>query len=229
MTKFQTFQEFLATQSISVPILDFVVNLLLAGALCYLLSCLYVRWGASLSDRKRFARNFVLVGMTTMVIITIVKSSLALSLGLVGALSIVRFRSAIKEPEELAYLFLTIAVGLGFGAGQRMITVVGFGIICSLLVLKSFPSKKADFSNLFLTVTSQGDSKVALEPLVSRLKLHCSSIDLKRFDETKDLLEASFLVSFENFEKMSQGKESLRELDESVRVTFLDNQNLLTT
>ena len=57
-----------------------------------------------------------LITMTTMLIISIVKSSLALSLGLVGALSVIRFRAAIKEPEELTYLFLTIAIGLGFGA-----------------------------------------------------------------------------------------------------------------
>ena len=48
----------------------------------------------------------------------IVKNSIALSLGLVGALSIVRFRAAIKEPEELTYLFLVIATGLGTGSGQ---------------------------------------------------------------------------------------------------------------
>ena len=67
--------------------------------------------------------------MTTMLIITIVKSSLALSLGLVGALSVVRFRTAIKEPEELSYLFFTIAIGLGFGANQTLITVIGFVLI----------------------------------------------------------------------------------------------------
>ena len=50
--------------------------------------------------------------MTTMLIISIVKSSLALSLGLVGALSIIRFRAAIKEPEELAYLFLAIGISI---------------------------------------------------------------------------------------------------------------------
>jgi len=52
--------------------------------------------------------------MTTMLVISIVKSSLALSLGLVGALSIVRFRSAIKEPEELVYIFLSMAITFHF-------------------------------------------------------------------------------------------------------------------
>ena len=71
-----------------------------------ILGYLYVKFGNSFSDRKVLAKNFVIISLTTMVIITIVKSSLALSLGLVGALSIVRFRTAIKEPEELSYLFL---------------------------------------------------------------------------------------------------------------------------
>ncbi len=73
-----------------------------------------------------------------MLIITIVKSSLALSLGLVGALSIVRFRSAIKEPEELAYLFLCIAIGLGLGASQTAITTLAFIVIMGVLMLKKY-------------------------------------------------------------------------------------------
>lgn len=88
---------------------NFLFAFLVCAVLCYLLSRLYVRYGNALSNRKVFARNFIILGLTTMFIITVVKNSLALSLGLVGALSIVRFRSAIKEPEELTYLFLTIA------------------------------------------------------------------------------------------------------------------------
>jgi hypothetical protein len=66
-------------------------------------------------------------------IITIVKSSLALSLGLVGALSIVRFRTPVKEPEELAYLFMAIAIGLGMGADYRLETSVGTILILALV------------------------------------------------------------------------------------------------
>ena len=59
----------------------------------------------------------------------VVKSSLALSLGLVGALSIVRFRTPIKEPEELVYLFLAIALGLGYAAGHTLMTTVIMALI----------------------------------------------------------------------------------------------------
>src|SRR5688500_17756117 len=90
----------------------------------YLLSIIYVRYICTLSNRRVFAKNFILLAITTMFIISVVKSSLALSLGLVGALSIVRFRSAIKEPQELTYLFLTISIGLGCGAGLTILTIL---------------------------------------------------------------------------------------------------------
>ena len=98
MDESKGFSQFLATQSVNIPIDDFVINLVLTAILAYLLGLLYVRYGKSISNRKLFSRNILLIALTTMVIITIVKSSLALSLGLVGALSIVRFSAAIKEP-----------------------------------------------------------------------------------------------------------------------------------
>ena len=67
--------------------------------------------------------------------ITVIKFSLALSLGLVGALSIVRFRAAIKEPEELIYLFLIIGIGLAAGANQFLVAIIATVFISLILVL----------------------------------------------------------------------------------------------
>ncbi|MCP4154241.1 MAG: DUF4956 domain-containing protein, partial [bacterium] len=136
MNKLQTFEQFLSHTGENVPVLAFLVNLLLAAVLAYILSVVYTRYGHALSNRRLSSKNFLLITMTTMLIITIVKSSLALSLGLVGALSIVRFRAAIKEPEELSYLFLTIAVGLGMGANQTIITLLGFLVIVSIIIVR---------------------------------------------------------------------------------------------
>ena len=79
----------------TVDLLPFVVNLVIAGLLSTIVAIVYVRFGSSLNNRRAFSRNFALVAMTTMFIITVVKSSIAISLGLVGALSIVRFRTAV--------------------------------------------------------------------------------------------------------------------------------------
>ena len=69
-----------------------------------------------------------LLSIITFLVISVVKSSLALSLGLVGALSIIRFRTPIKNPEELIYLFMALSLGIGFGANQILITLLVFVI-----------------------------------------------------------------------------------------------------
>ncbi|MEO1895580.1 MAG: DUF4956 domain-containing protein, partial [Methylococcales bacterium] len=101
-----------------------LINLIIGTILALILRFHFRRFGSTLSNREEFAMVFPFILLTTILIITVVKSSLALSLGLVGALSIVRFRTPIKEPEELAYLFLSIAMGLGLGANQTIPTIV---------------------------------------------------------------------------------------------------------
>ena len=96
-----------ASLSISNLLLSLAIGLLLSIAIRWH----FVKFGSTLSNREEFAQVFPFILMTTILIITVVKSSIALSLGLVGALSIVRFRTPIKEPEELAYLFISIAAG----------------------------------------------------------------------------------------------------------------------
>jgi uncharacterized membrane protein YhiD involved in acid resistance len=227
MNKIQTFAEFLATQSPNISILSFVINLILAVILGYVLSKVYIKYGESLSNRKMFSKNFILITATTMIIITIVKSSLALSLGLVGALSIVRFRAAIKEPEELAYLFISIAIGLGFGADQTLITIIGFFMLIAIIALKNMKEKKEVNQNLVLTITSGNPRKLGLDEIIDVLKQYCSVVNFKRLDEKKEILEATFLVEFENFEKFNKGKIKLQEMNESIHITFLDNKGIV--
>jgi hypothetical protein len=97
--------------------LSLAVYLVVGGALAMYLRFLY-RWSSPQTSADSIARVFPLLTLVTIAVIAVVKSSLALSLGLVGALSIVRFRAAIKDPEELVYLFLCIGVGLALGAEQ---------------------------------------------------------------------------------------------------------------
>jgi len=174
-----------------------------------------------------FARQFTLLCLLTTLIITVVKSSLALSLGLVGALSIVRFRAAIKEPEELSYLFLTIAIGLGLGADQRIPTLVAFAIIVAVISTTSIFRKGDTHANLYLTITSHNPHKIELAQLVEALKKHSSGINLKRFDETNQLIEAAFLVDFQNFDELNNAKRELQELSPELKISFLDNTSII--
>lgn len=218
--------ELVTTQNATVPILGFVINLLLAALLAYILSRVYARFGHSLSNRESFGANFVLITMTTMLIITIVKSSLALSLGLVGALSIIRFRAAIKEPEELTYLFLSISVGLGFGANQGVITCVAFVLILAVIVLKHSVHPKETPSNLHLTITGLGGGQVGLPQILEVLNRHTAHAQLKRLDEHGSSLEAAFQIRIDRLEQLEACRERLRELGDDVHVSFIDHQGL---
>lgn len=204
----------------------FAVNLLLSVALGYILSRVYIHWGSALSNRRRFAANFILITITTTFIILIVRSSVALSLGLVGALSIVRFRAAIKEPEELAYLFFAIGIGIGLGDNQRVITVLAMAVVIAVIgIARLLRGREADF-NLHLTVRSGNPHKVALESITGALKGNTAQCRLMRYDENKTALEASYLVEFRGQSQFDAAKKSLQALSETIEITFLDNKGI---
>jgi hypothetical protein len=175
-----------------------VMSLALAAILGLVLGEAYVRFGHSLSNRRAFARNFLMLTVTTTLIISIVRSSLALSLGLVGALSIVRFRAAIKEPEELAFLFLAISTGLGLGAGQPIITVAALVVILGLLAIRSFSNQQPDQPNLYLTVASPAAATLDANQIMQALTVEGAKASLKRFDRTPDQFEAVLSGRFQS-------------------------------
>ena len=221
---FDTFEEFLTNAPIQVDLPYLVLALIVSAILSFILAKVYVRYGTSISNKEKFSGNFILLTATTTLVIMIIKSSLALALGLVGALSIVRFRAAIKEPEELAFLFLCIAIGLGLGAGQLRTTVVAFAIITLFISGRYFLHKKESGQNLYLTVSGKN---ISLKKIVEILKRNSLAVQLKRFDELEDnSLEASFLVDFKSFSQLEKAKEELNSLSKSVSINYLDKSGI---
>lgn len=203
-----------------------VLSLALAALLGLVLGEAYVRFGHSLSNRRAFARNFLMLTVTTTLIISIVRSSLALSLGLVGALSIVRFRAAIKEPEELAFLFLAISTGLGLGAGQPIITVVALVVILGLIALRSLVNRGPDQPNLYLTVASPAAATLDANQIMEAFTAEGAKASLKRFDRTPEQFEAAFLVDFKDVGNLERFTQRLRGLSPHVKVSCLDDSGL---
>ena len=227
MNKTESFQQFLTSQSIEVDIFQFAINLILAAILAYILKYLFISYANTNSNKKYFANNFVLLAMTTMLIITVVKSSLALSLGLVGALSIVRFRAPIKEPEELVYLFLTIAIGLGLGASQRALTLVAFAMITAIIFI-SHKRKNSDIRSgkgMFMVISSEKE-KIELNDVTKILKDFCDGIDLQRYDLSSDRTEISFIVDIKNPNDISVFTDKIKKLGSTVSINLMDYQDL---
>ena len=204
----------------------FVINLLLAVFTSFILSRVYIYWGGSLSNRRKFAANFMLVTITTTFIILVVRSSVALSLGLVGALSIIRFRAAIKEPEELAYLFFAISLGIGLGDNQRAVTLITLAVVVVIIGLARLLRQTQADVNLHLTIASHGSEKVNLQQVMDVLAHHTDKLRLLRYDETPDALEVSFVVEFRHISNLNQARAALQGLSPVLQVSFLDNKGI---
>jgi hypothetical protein len=210
----------------AIDISQFLLNALIGALLSWLVSLYYKRYGSSVSNRGQFANNFILLALTTMLIITIVKSSIALSLGLVGALSIVRFRAAIKEPEELIYLFLVIAIGLGMGADQAAITIVAFVLIMSILIIKSKMSGNSGNmrrNQMQLAITTL---PIDVERVNKVLSDNLKIVDLKRMSQNKEKMYLSYALESDSFDNLISVKDQLLALSPSMEVSFVDNSNV---
>lgn len=218
-------QDLLTFENIDISVQSFIINLLVAFILSYLLSLIYVKYSNSLSNKKIFSNNFYLISLTTVLIITVVKSSLALSLGLVGALSIVRFRAAIKEPEEIAYLFLCIAIGLGIGANYTVLTVVGFFFIASTtIIINIFTRKDINHEEMFCAISLEAE--ISINEVLSIFKKYSNTVFLRDFDISEKFSQLGVIISFKNSEDINSLAEDLRDLYKEINIKFLNKQGL---
>lgn len=210
-------------------VVNYITNIVLCAILLYLLSLVYVRFGRSLSNRYQLSKVLIIVGVTTFIIISIVKSSLALSLGLVGALSIIRFRTAIKEPEELGYFFIAIAIGLGFGANQLLPTVIGALVLFLIIFLAGKGTTRSMISqNLLLSkaTTTGEDRAVVQKSIMDILGKNSSRTELIRMNLSDGQLDYNFLVALNDLGSINTITNDLTTLDSTMSISFIDSQNM---
>jgi len=138
----------------SVSLLDMLITLVLAFGLGLFIFFVYKKTYSGVMYSSSFGGTLVALCMITAMTILAVTSNVVLSLGMVGALSIVRFRTAIKEPMEIAFLFWSIAAGIVLAAG--MIPLAVFGSVAIGVVLLLFLNRKAA-SNPYIAVISCQD------------------------------------------------------------------------
>lgn len=220
----QTLESFLPTFTDTVNPLGFMLNVFLAAICSHLLAKLYVRHAKSFSDRGEFARNFLILCLTTTMIITIIKSSLALSLGLVGALSIVRFRTAIKEPEELTFLFVAIGLGVGFGANQTVITLMLFASIVVAVEVRGFTKDSLSPRGYGFAFSSGSTTEVTAENVFSVFEQWSDKFSLKRLERARGSLEMYVWAMVSGPETIDRIQEDLLALDDDARISVFNNE-----
>ncbi|MBO5199172.1 MAG: DUF4956 domain-containing protein [Lachnospiraceae bacterium] len=155
----------------SVSILDMVIALVLAFGIGMFIFLVYKKTFSGVMYSSSFGVTLVALTMITTVVILAVTSNVVLSLGMVGALSIVRFRTAIKEPLDIAFLFWSIAAGIVLAAGMIPLAVIGSVIIGVILLV--FVNKKSHVHPYIVVLQcedheSELDAKEFLDKQVDR-------------------------------------------------------------
>lgn len=163
----------------SVSILDMVIAMVLAFCLGLFIFLVYKKTFSGVMYSSGFGVTLVAMTMITTLVILAVTSNVVLSLGMVGALSIVRFRTAIKEPLDIAFLFWAIAAGIVLAAG--MIVLAVFGSVMIGVILLIFVNRKS-YKNPYILVLqcenhdSEVEAKSFVESHVEKLSVKSKSV-----------------------------------------------------
>tara|TARA_B100000929_G_scaffold167542_1_gene132692 strand:- start:9 stop:710 length:702 start_codon:yes stop_codon:yes gene_type:complete len=229
LENFKLLDEWRALEAAPLSTNSLLINLFIGFILALLIKFHYKKYGSTLSNRNEFSNVFIFVLLTTVLVISIVKSSLALSLGLVGALSIVRFRTPIKEPEELAYLFISIAAGLGLGANQTIPTIVSvIFILVSMTILKFRKVEKE--KNMYITInyeiTSEKETVKILDNINQIISNELNSFDLRRVDTSQNSIELNYLVNLKNIKSLEKIIEKLQKDYPKISINYLDQNQV---
>ena len=202
-----------------------LIPTLFGFSLCVLMSFIlrhfYIRRSFSLTGKSHIGSIIPILSSVVFLVIVIVKSSLALSLGLVGALSIVRFRTPIKEPEELVYLFLAIAIGLGYAAGQILITTILVLLIFCMIYIWLSNRKIAKTSEYNLVVKWEKEG-VAFNDILKEISPIVQNLKLVRLDKSSLDNTSVMLVVPNEDSPIESITDRLQKLDKNMKITFFE-------
>jgi uncharacterized membrane protein YhiD involved in acid resistance len=156
----------------SVSILDMVIALALAFVLGLFIMQVYKKTFKGVMYSESFGVSLLMLTLITTLIILAITSNVVLSLGMVGALSIVRFRSAVKEPLDIGFLFWSISAGIVIGAGLIALAVFGSIFIGVIMIL--FVNKKTRDNPYILVINCEDDNseKSAIDLVAKKVSKH---------------------------------------------------------
>lgn len=206
-----------------------LINYILCVLCSFILKIIYENKSSSLSGKFHVGVVIPILSQITFLIILIVKSSLALSLGLIGALSIVRFRTPIKEPEELIYLFFSIAIGIGFGSGQTLITSIIFILIVITVITflyRKSSSIVTDY-NLLVEIPYNSSQKPKQEIVIKIFKNTFNNYNISKI-ETDDgvKLLIVFEISSNDINKIAKFENKIKLKYINSKISYFENRVL---
>ena len=216
----------LSTSSIPVSLGEGILILILSAIAGLIIRYFFYKYGDSMSSRRAFGNTILLITISVASLIAVVKSSLALSLGLVGALSVVRFRTAVKEPFNLAYILLAICIGISIGASQfsfaLLITILGCIVTASLSKYsKRFnnPGNVDDLDSISISLKKGAN----LQLLYSIFNEEVDTYNIKNLTENSNgEVNITFRASISNIKDLEKLRKNIRDNFEGSEFAFYE-------
>ena len=187
--------KYLIENNVGISVTQILISMCITVLLSMFIYWVYKKTYSGVMYSKNFNITIMLISTVTSMVMMIIGSNLALSLGMVGALSIIRFRSAIKDPKDIGFLFWGIAVGLSTGTGIYIIGIIGSIFIAFLLFIFD---RGIYNDNCYLLIVKGND--INFEKIESIIKEHTSKFNLKMKNSTDVFTEATYEIKLKRNE-----------------------------
>jgi uncharacterized membrane protein YhiD involved in acid resistance len=220
------FEQFQSLDLFPVTIFDVVTNLVVA-LICGLIIALVYRFiykGPSYS--VSYVNSLVLLTLITSIVILVIGNNLARAFGLVGAMSIIRFRTAVRDVQDIVFIFFALTIGMAAGVGLHVIALSGtliISIIAIILVTFKFgaPRKREYLIQLTYFSTQENESKIE-----SILKKHCRKLRLVNMKTiSDDRIEGFYQVTYKNKDKSGELLRDLTNFDQVFNVNLFFDED----
>lgn len=194
-----------------------IVMALVLGIVIYI-SYFYSHAGTIYSTK--FNVSLVMLTIVTSIVMTVIQNNIALSLGTIGALSIVRFRTAIKDPRDTVYIFWAISMGLCAGISCYTIAIIG---ACVIFVFLLFFGRIKNSDRLLLVIRGSRKTNSEIESLV--FNYFDGKVNLRVKNTTKETCELIYEISRKNYDKASNSELSF--VDSVYKLKDIDYVNVV--
>lgn len=204
--------EFQALNLFPVSVFEIIINIVVALICGLFIAFIYRKSYRGAGYSAAFANSMIILTMITAIVIMVIGNNLARAFGLVGAMSIIRFRTAVKDTQDIVFIFFGLAIGMASGVGYHKLAIFGsifIGLMIYLLTKSNFTSTKPNDYLLQFAFRPNGEVS---PPYLAILDKYCrrhNIINAKTIED-QNIIELAYYVKFKNKEKNS---EFIRELD----------------
>jgi Domain of unknown function (DUF4956) len=216
---------FASTSLTTEDIFNIIISLVLAILISFIISQIYKYTHYGMTYDQSFMVSLVLLGPIVAAIMLFVQGSLVVSLGLIGSLSIIRFRTPIKDSLDMVFLFWVSAAGLGCGTYNWTIAVI-FSVVLGIVILIMQFTKYGKTSSQYFVLVINGKHDYPLEAVEEILKKYTSDIRIRSHEVEDNVWEAIFEIRFTDLagEESKQFIQELQALANVHKISLLAPQ-----